>query len=136
MPRINRAGADVFEYQADATITQANPVSGTKYEVLATTKNVRLYTLNVACTWSVQPSPLEIHVTIDGQTPKADQANPGSTTNYRVYIRDEQADWEFKTGFAEHRAFLVEGRSVKIEGEITGGTVSQLASRVKYGKIP
>jgi len=32
------------------------------------------------------------------------------------------------------RSFLLEGRSVKVEAETTGGTVSNLSATVKYAK--
>jgi len=52
--------------KADGTLTQANPISGTKYTVLSTTRRVRILNIAARVTWTVQPNPLEIHLTIDG----------------------------------------------------------------------
>lgn len=130
---------EVPEHQADATLAQVGPVSGTKYEVLATTKNVRIIGIEVDCVWTVQPTPLEIHVTIDGNVITHSLGNPVSTTVYFVSLE--------KIDLAETGQVLVtggetvarqqpiyEGRSVKVEAEITGGTVSALNARVKYAK--
>ena len=139
MPRVLRAEADVFKQQADATLSQANPVSGTKYTVLDTTKNVRIKSITARCTWTVQPTPLEIHLTIDGILYTAEYIDPISLTDYITQFRSYSGlllltiiDAMYTYG----APFLVEGRTVKIEAEITGGTVSNLFSRVKYAKIP
>jgi len=124
-------------HQADATLSQANPTSGTKYTVLDTTKNVRIRGISVKVTWTVQPTPLEIHITIDGQTRTHTFTNPVTATNY---ICDEY-DYSDPTALPmditarlTQRDMLIEGRSVKVEAEITGGTVSNLSARVKYAK--
>ena len=65
-----------YKQQPDATISQADPVSGTKYEwedpggnPLGTQKNVRIIGIELEITWeTTQPNPLEAHATIDGQT--------------------------------------------------------------------
>lgn len=127
----------VFQQQADETLSQDDPVSGTKYTVLDTTVNARIGSIQVSVTWTVQPDPLEIHLTIDGQAYIADLTNPVTATNY--FVRREAATSSFDLDAADlsgYRAFLVEGRSMKIEAEITGGTVSKLSARVKYAKIP
>jgi len=125
----------VPEQQADATLNQATPVSGTQYEVLATTRNCRIITIAVRCTWTVQPTPLEIWITIDGVTERHYFTDPVSDTAY--YVGNEQpfvAENNMATAPHVHRAFYEEGRSVKIEAEITGGTVSNLSARVKYAR--
>ena len=129
----------VFEHQADATLDQANPVSGTKYEVLSTTKRVRIKAIIVKVTWTVQPTPLEIHLTIDGISHTASFSDPESAKNYyvRFYPYDSQNSYGLDgTPYDHERAFMSEGRSVNVEAEITGGTVSNLSARVKYAKIP
>ena len=136
MPRLRPS--QLYQQQADATLSQA-PVSGTKYEVLATTKNARIEGISVQCTWTVQPTPLEIHVTIDGQAFTFTVANPVTATDYFARLSTEAAITAQvldTTDYARERAFLLEGRSVKVEAEITGGTVSNLLARVKYAKIP
>jgi len=123
--------------QADATLNQASPTSGTKYTVLDTVKNARILHIVVACTWTVQPTPLEIHVTIDGVAVSFSQTDPVSTSEYEAAYTSPFYDAQ---GMADagtrgaYRAFLDEGRSVKVEVEITGGTVSNLSARVKYAK--
>lgn len=128
----------MFQHQADATLSQANPVSGTKYTVLDTTKNVRIIAAFVQCTWTVQPTPLEIHVTIDGQSITHLVGNPASATDYEtaMNLNSEAAQPLSAVGTRLNWGFDYEGRSVKVEVEITGGTVSNLAARVKYAKIP
>jgi len=128
------------QLQADATLSQASPTSGNKYEVLATTTNVRIIGIMASVTWTVQPTPLEIHVTIDGQSYTYAQPNPVSATKYYPYNFPGDAEtaqlmgvWTAEFGM---RAFLLDGRSVKVEAETTGGTVSNLSARVKYAKIP
>lgn len=130
-----------FEQQADATINQANPASGTKYTVLDTTKRCRIISIAVKCTWTVQPTPLEVHITIDGQPFRFSFNNPLTDTFYYALINAQLAPTallltEHPTDYTIYRAFLFEGRSVKVEAEITGGTVSNLAARVKYAVIP
>lgn len=133
------------KHQADATVNQA-PVSGTKYEwssdgttakALGTLKNVRIISIMIQCTWTVQPTPLELHLTIDGQLLKWTKTDPANATDYYAVINDDDAPdaMAFETGSAsKYRSFLLEGREVKIEAEITGGTVSNLFMRVKYAK--
>jgi len=124
--------------QDDATLTQA-PVSGTKYTVLDTTPNVRIISISVQCTWTVQPTPLEIHITIDGKTITHTFTNPVTATDYIAFIDPTKA--ATAQGLSATAAldlglppFLREGRSIKVEAEITGGTVSNLSARVKYAK--
>ena len=125
----------VPKHQADAVLNQAAPVSGTKYVVLDTTKNARILSIMVQCTWTVQPDPLEVHVTIDSQNLTRGETNPVSTTYYYVAIQGNIPLILITTAGTSHsRAFLLEGRSVKIEVEITGGTVSNLSATVKYAK--
>lgn len=127
----------VPEQQAVASLDQANPVSGTKYTVLDTTKNVRILSVWAYITWSVQPTPLEVHVTIDGQSQQASLTNPATLTSYflRRAANGGTVDFALTTGtVAGAVAFLIEGRSIKIEIETTGGTVSNLKCKVKYQK--
>lgn len=145
MPDVERAEPDVFQQQADATLNQANPTANTLYTVLATTKNVRIYSIVAEDTWTVQPNPLEIVVTIDGQTFNFSVANPVSGTLYvatrkptlaeSAQILVAQADANDLTA----PAFLFEGRSVLVQariGKTVAGTSNPLEARVKYAKIP
>lgn len=126
------------EHQTDATLSQANPISGTKYEVLATTKYVRIIAIAASVTWTLQPSPLQIWITVDGVSIGSIQMNnPVSTTKYYANIgaEDSEATLEiYASARAIYKAFILEGRSVKIEAETTGGTVQSLDVRVKYAK--
>jgi len=123
--------------QADAVLDQAAPVSGDKYTVLDTTKNVRIFAISLIVTWTVQPTPLELHITIDGQTQKYSMTNPVSATGYQPKLASGRAAGIMfldPTDTIISRAFLFEARSIKIEVETTGGTVSNLHCRVKYAK--
>ena len=125
----------VPEHQADATLNQANPVSGTKYEVLPETKNVRIIGISVECTWTVQPTPLEVHITIDGVPILCSKTDPASAIPHFAGLNATMSGGTLDdTTYDPRRTFLLEGRSVKIEVEITGGTVSNLSARVKYAK--
>lgn len=123
--------------QDQTIVTQASPGTGTKYTLLDTTKNVRVITAVVRCTWTVQPNPLELHGTIDGQTFRWYSAAPVSNTWYDAVWDSEQdiANQGFVVvgSNAPHtRAFLLEAQSVKIEMEVTGGTVSEVKGKVIY----
>jgi len=135
--RKHRYGYPILEHQADATLDQANPGSGTEYEVLATTRNVRIISIAIRYTWTVQPTPLQIHITIDGNTVTYSFTDP--VTN-RWYIAIRRPEFAEDSGILAYIttgtdiAFLLEGRSIRITAEITGGTVSNLSARVKYGR--
>ena len=130
----------VFKHQPDAVLNQANPVSGQKYVVLDTTKNVRIIDMHIKCDWTIQPSPLELHLTIDGIPHIHTLADPPTDTWYVPYIRGslpetDQGLTNDASVYAPIRAFIYEGRSIKIEAEITGGTVQNLSARVKWAKM-
>ena len=130
------------EHQPDATINVTNPVSGQKYEweyppgtPLGTQKNVRILSIMVKCTWTVQPSPLQVHFTLDGLPYVVSQIDPGTDTFYQVQDRIYVDTYILVTPPKDRPVgFLNEGRSVKVEAEITGGTVSNLSARVKWAK--
>lgn len=135
MPRVLRSHEPHPQQQADATLSQANPVSGTKYTVLDTVNNTRIIGISAQCTWTVQPTPLEIHVTIDGETVTFTVANPATATDYFAANSLANAETAQELAAAQPAVpFLREGQSVKVEAEITGGTVSNLSARVKYAK--
>lgn len=114
----------------------AAPSTGVKNPVLAATSNVRVYDIYVLTTWTVQPA-LEVWITIDGTEYRATFTNPVSATPYYV-IRQPSipatADEFVLTATQPIHAFLVEGRSVTVTVESTGGTVSNLKCYVQYGK--
>lgn len=129
----------IYMAKAPATLSQNNPVSGTQYTVLDTTANVKIVSAYVAVTWTVQPSPLEMHITIDGQSLTFTFTNPVSTTKYYPNLDAglaASAQPLSTTVDASVRSLLMEGRSVKVEVETTGGTTSNLAATVMYSTLP
>lgn len=133
---------EVPKHQTDAVLSQANPVSGIKYTVLDTTKNVRIIGFSAKVTWAVtQPTPLEVHITIDGQTITYSVTDPVSATDYfPTAIQPQKVPTAYTLStvdlFLLYRAFLLEGRSIKIEVEITWATTqpTPLVCRVVYAK--
>ena len=127
-----------LRHQADAVLAQANPVSTTLYTVLATTPNVRIISMVASVEWTVQPTPLEIVVTIDDVPMTFTQANPVTATNYAAFITEAATAAAQLLGVVDantpFRAFLLEGRSVLIQARTTGGTVQNLNARVKYAR--
>jgi len=131
----------VPELQEGSYLSQA-PGSGTLYEwrdptnttPLGTQRNVRIIGIFVRCTWTVQPTPLEVHLTIDGVVHTASYTDPVSNTGYFVYVDPSLTSGYAMSSGTGKEAFLVEGRAVKIEAEITGGTVSNLAMRVLWAR--
>ena len=136
----------VFEQQADAAISQANPVSTTLYTVLDTTKNVRILSISAKITWAVtQPTPLEVLITIDGNTIIHLIANPTTAQDYiaKKTVHTNEANQELLAmsgGTASElvSSTLYEGRSVKVQARVTWATTqpTPLVCRVKYAKIP
>ena len=132
----------VFEQQADATLSEPNPGTGTKYTVLDTTKRVRIISISVSVTWTVQPTPLEIHITIDGQTVTFTFTDPVTATDYIAFNIPNAAETaqglkaRAEANDLTAPPFLREGRTVKVEAETTGGTTSNLSARVKYAVVP
>ena len=128
-----------YQQQADATLSQANPVSTTLYTVLDTTKNVRIIGIEADITWATtQPTPLEVVVTIDGVVLTAALVNPVSGTLYQWMIQTHAAEPQLVAANTSNKSFELEGRSVKVEARITWATTqpTPLVCRVKYAKIP
>ena len=139
----------VPEHQDDSVTIVANPVSGTKYEwrtgatgagaALGNQSNVRIIGISARCSWTGAPDPLEVHVTIDGNALPASQVTPVNDATYPIYVNEGPFDSGLKFAAAAssssaNRAFMLEGRSVKIEVEVTGGVVTDLRMRVKWAK--
>jgi len=140
----------VPEQQVDSVTIIANPVSGTKYgwragptgsgAELGAQKNVRIISIEAILTWATtQPTPLEVHAVIDLETFKWSQTDPVSVTPYFVQFHGSVAPTsEFleTTDPVGSRSFLVEGRSAKIEIEITWATTqpTDLTLRVKWAR--
>lgn len=115
------------------------PVSGTEYPVLAATQNVVIYSASVKCTWTVQPTPLELHFTIDGNAITHSVANPDSNTWYDLMFTASVAETlqglsKDTWNITDRSPYAYMNRSIAITAEITGGTVQDLAWRVKWGR--
>lgn len=126
-----------YVQQDDSNIAQNNPVSGQYYTILDTTPFVRLIEFAAACVWTVQPTPVSIRITIDGQTIIHSRDNPVSGTNYlcHKYGGDGPLAQPLDSPQqAASRAFAYEGKSVKVEAKVTGGTVQTLYGRVKWAQ--
>jgi hypothetical protein len=123
-------------HQGDATLSVDNPISGTKYTVLATTRNVRIITICVKVIWTVQPTPLEAHITANGVNITLSFTNPVTATWYfDILFNPNNDDGALSAANpTSTRPFLLESQSVKIEVETTGGTVSNLSARVKWAR--
>jgi hypothetical protein len=125
---------------ADAILNQATPTSAALYTILPTTLNCKIYSATVSVTWTVQPTPVEIIVTIDGNVITHAFTNPVSTTPYGI-CNGVVACNGAATAQLLAAAYAVdslppfyEGKSIMIQARTTGGTVSVLAGRVKYGQ--
>ena len=131
-----------WQRQADAVLTQASPVSGTKYPLLNTSSIVKIIAVFAKVTWTVQPDPIEIHITVNGVLYTYAFTNPVSTQHYRPY-------WSFRTALLNKLVaaddagsdasfgalpFIDENVGCVIEVETTGGTVSSLDAILKYAK--
>ena len=145
MARTQGSGAPngMVVQQADAYLSQANPVSTTLYTVLATTANVRIISITARTDWAVtQPTPLEVVITIDGISLIFLKHNPVTVTQYSAQLNESEAVTNMLLGTNDahtpFRAFLLEGRSVKVEVRVTWAITqpTPLFCRVKYAKIP
>jgi len=123
----------------DAVLNQANPTSGLEYEVLPTTEKVRIKSISISVAWTVQPSPLEVHFTVDGLTRRHYFNNPVTATQYYVERGQTHLDSSSQvmavTTVQSSRAFLIEAKSLRITAETTGGTVSNITVRIKYAVL-
>ena len=126
-----------FQYQEPATISQDSPTTEQEYPVLTTTANVRIIGLAAKCTWSSQPTPLNLIVTIDGRTLTFYRNTPVSNTWYYPGMAESDVETALPMGTTsqmQSRTFLLEGRSIAVTAKVTGGTVSNLSARVIYAK--
>lgn len=125
--------------QADAAISQANPVSATWYTVLATKSNVRLISIQARIDWAVTQPTLVVRVTIDGNIYLYTIALPVTATSYyanNMANLPEALQTLQATDQSVSRGFLLEGRSVKVEVN-TVWAVTQpnpIIARVRYAK--
>ena len=130
-----------FKRMADATLSQATPTTATLYTALDTTRNVRIHSVTASVTWTVQPTPLDVVITIDGNTVTHSFTDPVTATVYAiaesVAADDAAATAQVLATTLSATVLLAiyEGQSVKVEARTTGGTVSLLTARVKYSKL-
>jgi len=132
------AGKEFPVLQADGVVTETPPTSGLPYTLLDTAQKVRIIGIGAQCTWTVQPTPLEVHINIDGRAETATMANPVTATPYCVRKWAEHNAGMFTLDTVSHihsRAFMIEGTNIEVLIEITGGTVSNLTARIKYQLI-
>ncbi len=130
--------------QADAVLSQANPVSTTLYTVLVTSPNVMIRSIETHVTWAVtQPTPLEVVVTIDGQTIIFLVANPVSGSYYYAFPEPATAEnAQYLSLFNAYnsqplgKAVLLEGRSVRVQMRVTWAVTqpTPLVGRVKHAR--
>lgn len=130
----------VVQQQSDAVISQANPVSATWYTILDTTLLARLLSIAARITWATtQPTPLRIRLTIDGKLFIFSMTNPVSATWYACVqspTEDSETAMSMVSTIPQNMTFLFEGKSLKIEAQITWATTqpTPLEARVKYAK--
>jgi len=123
------------EQQPDADLAQAAPVQNTWYTVLDTTPQARIQAIAVRVDSTGET--VEVRLTIDGVTIEGSAALPADTTYYADVLTGL-----FSTTFVltvtqqqTGRAFLIEGRNVKVEiRKTTAAGAGTLRGRVCYGK--
>lgn len=128
----------VFQMQNDATLTQASAVSGSFYEVLATTQNARIISIAALDDWSVDTTTLQVHITIDGLTYTFTN-DPNDNTWYSCNELDASlapGAQVLSATLTDVYPFLLEGRNVRVQVESTGGTSDSLQARVRYAMNP
>ena len=133
-------GRIISEYQEPATLNQANPVQNTWYEILSATSNVRVYHIFVNVEDTNET--LEVRMTIDGEVLVGSNACTQSVS-YSIDMfgdaitRTDSLEFDkVPDDFTRYRAFLVEGKSVKIEvRKTTNAGAGNLTGLVMYGVI-
>jgi len=131
-----------LQQQADAVISQNNPVSNQLYTVLDTTTNVEIISFGCSVNWdTTQPTNLRVIVTVDGITKTFTCASPVTATGYVPSLNNSfAASDQFLVAsasptvasFASYRE--CSGRSVKVQVAVTWSTTqpTPLICRVKY----
>jgi len=120
----------VPEHQADATKDQANPVQNTWYTVLDTTDYVRL--IGVCLYVADTAETLAVQITVDGQTVAGSGAATADTW-YEIYLDRDGTLVISNNALFQYRAYILEGRSIKVEVRKTTATgAGNLKARVYY----
>jgi len=126
----------VFQHMPDATLNQADPVSGISYTVLDTVENARIIGIAIKVAYTTVPN-VECHINVDGNNLTASKYDMMNSTWYMVRLSEPYENPVYSIGTHGSRAFLLEGRSISITVEFTGGSgVKDLSARVKYAVIP
>jgi len=122
-----------FEHQADATLTQANPVQNQWYTILDTTLKACLYF--IAAHIATTSETIEVRLTIDGNVITRATALTADTW-YALYLNATGSlnfDTDLSLMVAARTALI--GRSVKVEvRKTTNNGTGTLYGRVSYGK--
>jgi len=127
----------VFQHMPDATLSQANPVSGTSYTVLDAVNNARIIGIAVKVTYSSTIPLVKCQITMDGVNMDAVKSDMENNTWYTVRISEPYADLLYSIGTHASRAFLLESRNVSIALGYSGvAEVTDLNARVKYAIMP
>jgi hypothetical protein len=130
-----------FQHQADAAISQANPVSGTLYEVLPATENVRIISILARIDWETTQPEIWVKITIDGTVIlhySVAAVSAIAQAVLRSYAVDEA--WQPLAPLggeeANRPAFIYEGRNVKVEAYVVWAVTqpTPLVCRVKWAK--
>ena len=127
----------LYVQQPDAADDMPNPLSGTRYVVLAPQANVRLKSIWASCMWSEQPSHLQVYLTLSAKEIIFTKTDPISGTGYMAELQDQRAPFDQVLATIPrlaYRAFILEDRLVNIEVVVIGGTVSLLQWRAKWAK--
>ena len=132
--RLTRIGPNnVVKIQSSADLVQAAPVQNTWYTALDTKRNCRVigWTLVVADTNET----IQMRITIDGVVLEHSGAGFVADTEYNINLRSSITyDLINASSGGLGHAFLLEGRSVKIEFRKTTATgVGTISSKVYYG---
>lgn len=125
-----------WQLQVDATLAQANPVSGTPYPVLAATEDVMIISAAFRVDWTVQPTPLSLVVTVDGIPITFSQANPATATYYnpRFDPGGAMASQLAAASSLITGGFIIKGQNIAVEALTTGGTVQNLYAIIKWAR--
>ena len=134
--------ANDYQQQADAVISQADPVSDTVYNVLPASDNVEINSIGVAVTWAVtQPTNLRVIVTVDGIAKTFTIAAPVSATAYApsaaIGVDEASQLLASATGELTRQALQgCKGRNVQVDVAVTWATTqpTPLDCRVKWAQ--
>ena len=133
-------GDATWRLQDQAATKPSDPVAppgpGTEYEILGVLHHIRIIDIAVAVTWTVQPTPLEAHLDLDGIRWTFTVTNPVSDTWYHAVFSGTSAVTGQPLSSVDvqmYRSHLIDGEHVTdLTAETTGGTVSALYGRCIY----